>query len=140
MMRRAWGIPAATATAAILSIGASAAPCATHAGPDLFPIDATESVDIIGNGAKIFGDQSWIDFEGRVNNTLLCPDHTAGSHWIEKSTGFMSVGTFGQDNSAVDVSVSGLAGVGWGVVGQGSVEPVRRLRVGCAWTPRPRRS
>ena len=88
---------------------ASASPCASTAGPDQFPIKATEAVDIVGNGAKIVGDMTWVDFEGRVNNVLLCPASTANSHWVQKSTGFLEVGQLGQDNSAVDVTVSGLS-------------------------------
>lgn len=88
---------------------ASASPCATIAGPDQFPIKATESVDIVGNGAKVVGDMTWVDFAGRVNNFLLCPASTAGMNWIQKSTGFLDVGEFGQDNSAVAVSVAGLS-------------------------------
>ena len=88
---------------------ASSWPCASTAGPEQFPINATEAVDIVGNGAKIVGDMMWVDFNGNVNNIQLCPRTTANSHWIQKSTGVLSVGTFGQDNTEVDVSVTGLS-------------------------------
>lgn len=87
----------------------SASPCASIAGPDQFPIKATEAVDIVGNGAKVVGDMLWVDFAGRVNNFLLCPASTANSHWIQKSTGFLEVGEFGKDNTAVAVTVTGLS-------------------------------
>lgn len=87
----------------------SASPCATTAGPEQFPIQASEAVDIVGNGATIVGDMYWVDFAGRVNNFLLCPSRTANSHWIQKSTGFLAAGVSGHDNTGVAVSVSGLS-------------------------------
>ena len=88
----------------------SASPCATlYNGPEQFPIAATESVDILGNGAKVVGDQMWLDQSGQLNNTLLCPRAIgSNSHWLALSKGFMAVGVFGQDNSGVNVAVQSL--------------------------------
>ena len=88
----------------------SASPCATlYNGPEQFPIAATESVDILGNGAKVVGDQMWLDQSGQLNNISLCP-RAIGSNaqWVTLSKGFMAVGIFGQDNSGVNVAVQSL--------------------------------
>ncbi len=83
--------------------------CARVISYDIFPIVATEAVDILGNGAKVWGNQYWVDMNGNVNNFLMCPVRTANSNWISHSTGFLEVGRMGQDNTGVDVTISGLA-------------------------------
>ena len=91
-----------------LSVDVSAC-AALHPGVEQFPIEAMESVDIVGNGAKIVGNQYWFDQTGRANNTLMCPDAIgSNARWGSISTGFLAVGRYGQDNSAVAVSVTGL--------------------------------
>lgn len=83
--------------------------CASIFSPEEFLIVATESVDIVGNGANIVGPMYWIDPSGRVNNFQQCPFHTAGANWLQKAKGVMAIGEIGQDNSAVEVSMSGLS-------------------------------
>ena len=61
--------------------------CASIFSPEEFLIVATESVDIVGNGANIVGPMYWIDPSGRVNNFQQCPFHTAGANWLQKAKG-----------------------------------------------------
>ena len=83
---------------------------ALYPGVEQFPIVATESVDIVGNGAKIVGNQYWFDQTGQMNNTLLCPDAIGtNAYWMSFSKGFLAVGTYGQDNSSIKVSALGLS-------------------------------
>ncbi len=79
-----------------------------HPGADQFPIVATEAVDIVGNKAQVMGNQFWLDPGGNVNNAAACPV-SANGVWMSPSTGFLGVGTAGQDNSSVTVSVAGLS-------------------------------
>jgi len=74
-----------------------------------FSISATESVDIIGNGAKINGGQVWINQNGQVNDPNVCPGALGSvAYWAAMSRGFLEVGTYGIDNPGLAVSVTGL--------------------------------
>ncbi|MDQ1249812.1 MAG: Fibronectin type protein [Actinomycetota bacterium] len=83
--------------------------CASIQSAEEFLIVATEAVDIVGNGAKIVGPMYWVDPQGRVNNFQQCPVRTAGSNWLQKAKGVLAIGEFGQDNTGVDVTMSGLS-------------------------------
>ncbi len=79
-----------------------------HQGPGQYPIVATQAVDVVGNGARIEGNQVWIDASGATNPVTACPLSSAGHVWAAQSKGFIAVGELGKDNSGVDVSISGL--------------------------------
>lgn len=87
----------------------STRPCASLVSPiHEYPLSATESVNIVGNGATVYGDQIYVNAQGRVNDPNQCPAHTAGTHEVALATGFLEVGTFDADNSAVTVNVDHL--------------------------------
>ena len=73
-----------------------------------FPFTATESVTIVGNGATMVGGQVMVGPGGRVNDPNSCPQRSAGVNVASKSVGFLEIGTFNVDNSAVSVSVDDL--------------------------------
>ncbi|MFM2437319.1 MAG: hypothetical protein RLZ55_125, partial [Actinomycetota bacterium] len=85
--------------------------CATlHAGVEEFPVRATDAVDIIGNGAKVLGNQWWVNANGHVNDINSCPSALGSdAHWISLSKGFLALGEYGKDNSAVQVGLRGLS-------------------------------
>jgi hypothetical protein len=68
----------------------------------------TGPLTIVGNGATITGDQLYINSAGLLNDPTQCPSKTAGTNMIAPSTGFLEVGDYDVDNSAVTVSVSDL--------------------------------
>ncbi len=69
---------------------------------------ATESVTIVGNGATIEGNQLYMNKgNGQINQTNVCPTNE-NSLIIRQAFGFIQIGTFEADNSAVAVDISGL--------------------------------
>ena len=73
-----------------------------------YPLTATDSVEIIGNGATVEGDQIYLNSAGRVNNPTSCPSRTAGTAMVSPSVGFLEVGTFDADNSGIVATVHDL--------------------------------
>jgi hypothetical protein len=69
---------------------------------------ATQSVNIVGNGATVEGNQLYVNKgNGQINVPNLCP--TNDNSIILRSTfGFIQIGTFQADNSAVAVGIAGL--------------------------------
>ena len=82
----------------------------TEAAPRPFPFAtfATDSVTIVGNGATIEGSQYYLNMVGHVNTLSHCPDSDPNIRQIAKTYGFMQIGTFDADNSAISVSMSDL--------------------------------
>jgi hypothetical protein len=70
-----------------------------------YGVNATESVDIQGNGSFIDGQQMWANANGQVNPTTSCPSGTAGSVLIAVSPGFLDIGTLDADNSGIEVTI-----------------------------------
>jgi len=69
---------------------------------------ATESVDIVGNGATVEGNQLYMyRGNGQINVPNICPTN-ANSIIIRATFGFIQIGTYQADNSAVAVSIAGL--------------------------------
>ena len=68
---------------------------------------ATESVDIVGNGATVEGNQLYMTRDGHINVRNICPTN-ANSLIIRQTFGFIQIGTFDADNTAVAVSIAGL--------------------------------
>ena len=79
---------------------------AVHGLP--YGVNATEAVEIKGNGAFIDGQQMWADASGNVNPTTKCPLDSAGSVWIAITPGFLDIGKFDADNTGVDVTIDQL--------------------------------
>ncbi|MEI6621322.1 MAG: fibronectin type III domain-containing protein [Actinomycetes bacterium] len=73
-----------------------------------YGVNATESVDIKGNGSFIDGQQMWANASGQVNPTTSCPANTAGSVQIAISPGFLDIGTLGANNTGVEVTIDKL--------------------------------
>ena len=74
----------------------------------VYPLSVTDTVTIIGSGATIAGGQIFVNSAGRVNDPNSCPSRTAGTLAASISVGFLEVGTFDVDNSAIALTVSGL--------------------------------
>lgn len=68
---------------------------------------ATESVDIVGNGVTIEGNQFFTTRDGHINVPNICPTN-ANSIIVSATFGFIQIGTYEADNSAVAVSIAGL--------------------------------
>ncbi len=87
-----------------------AAGCPNDPRPNYYILQATESVVFEGNGARLFGRIVWIT-SGGLNTPIgaeaLCPSES-GDLLIALTPGFIKVGTYGQDNSAITVSVRDL--------------------------------
>lgn len=83
-----------------------------YAGPgdNYYLLQATESVVFEGNGARLAGRIVWIT-SGGLNTPIgaeaLCPSES-GDLLIALTPGFIKVGTYGQDNSAITVTVRDL--------------------------------
>jgi hypothetical protein len=73
-----------------------------------YGVNATESVDIQGNGAFVDGQQMWANANGQVNPTTSCPIGTAGSVLIAVSQGFLEIGTLNADNAGLEVTIDQL--------------------------------
>ena len=73
-----------------------------------YPLSATDSVTIVGNGSTVLGGQVFVNSSGRVNDPNECPSRTAGTLMVTPSVGFLEVGTYDIDNTAVSVAVSNL--------------------------------
>ena len=73
-----------------------------------YPLTATGSIDIVGNGATIAGDQIYLTSAGVANDPTSCPSRTAGTVTVEPSVGFLEVGTFNVDNTGIAVTVHNL--------------------------------
>ena len=74
----------------------------------VYPLAATDSVTIVGNGATIVGGQVFINYAGLVNDPSSCPSRTPGTMTASPSIGFLEVGTYNVDNSSVSLTVGGL--------------------------------
>ena len=74
----------------------------------VYPLGVSDSVSIIGNGATISGGQVFINSAGQVNDPTRCPSNTAGTLAASISVGFLEVGTYNVDNSAISLAVDGL--------------------------------
>ena len=74
----------------------------------VYPLGVSDSVTIVGNGATISGGQVFINSAGQVNDPTRCPSSTAGTLAASISVGFLEVGTFNVDNSAISLTVDGL--------------------------------
>jgi len=68
---------------------------------------ATESVDIVGNAVTIEGNQLFMTRDGHINVPNICPTN-ANSIIVSATFGFIQIGTYEADNSAVAVSIAGL--------------------------------
>jgi hypothetical protein len=69
---------------------------------------ATESVNIVGNGATVEGNQLHIyRGNGQINLPNTCPTNE-NSIIIRATFGFIQIGTYQADNSAVAVDIAGL--------------------------------
>ena len=73
-----------------------------------YPLTATESLEIVGNGSTVTGGQVYINAAGQVNDPASCPEHTAGTRVASEAVGLLDVGTFDTDNTGLAVSVHDL--------------------------------
>jgi len=82
----------------------------TTAAPRPFPFAtfATESVDIVGNGATIEGGQYYAAGNGLINVPSTCPQHDPTTRALSVTYGFIQIGTHDVDNSGVAVSITGM--------------------------------
>ena len=74
-----------------------------------FAIHVTDSVTIDGQGAEVTAQPIWLDSNGYVNNVQAgrCPEQR-GDLLASAPVSFLEVGNYGQDNSAVEVTVTHL--------------------------------
>ncbi|WP_288954555.1 fibronectin type III domain-containing protein [uncultured Polaribacter sp.] len=77
------------------------------ANPDMAII--IESVVIEGNGSSINAKQWWIAADGTTNSLAACPGSIGSTTIMLKAPTFLSVGTIGQDNSAITVTIKDLS-------------------------------
>ncbi|TXG34837.1 fibronectin type III domain-containing protein [Seonamhaeicola maritimus] len=70
----------------------------------------TESVLIDGKDGSLNGIQMWIDVSGQINSLSFCPGEDPNGNTIQSAymPGFVEIGTPGQDNSGIDVSIKNL--------------------------------
>ena len=81
------------------------------ASNDYFMVQATESVIFEGNGARLVGAWVWITSGGLVTPigpSGICYDPSVGDLIQSQTPGFIKVGAYGQDNSAITVTVRDL--------------------------------
>lgn len=81
---------------------------ATSGSADQYLIQITESVVINGNGAALLGRQSWITTTGALNNLNECPESNTSTLILAQMPNFLRVGTLGQDNSSINVTINDL--------------------------------
>lgn len=75
-------------------------------GTDFVLSQITECVTIDGKGGALLGTQTWFDADGRQTFTR-CPREPAVK-FFAIMPGFVNIGTFGQDNSEIDVTIREL--------------------------------
>ena len=68
----------------------------------------TESVIIDGQGAALIGNQFWFTQGGAVNNLTNCPGNVNSTIQSSFMPGFIAIGTPGQNNSSINVTVKNL--------------------------------
>ena len=81
------------------------------ASNDYFMVQATESVIFDGKGARLVGAWVWITSGGLVTPigpSVGCYDPSIGDLIVSQTPGFIKVGAYGQDNSAITVTVRDL--------------------------------
>lgn len=81
---------------------------ATSGSADQYLVQVTESVVINGNGATLKGIQSWVTAAGVVNSLTECPGSDPTTRVFAQMPNFLRVGTLGQDNSSVEVTINDL--------------------------------
>jgi len=67
-----------------------------------------ESVTIDGKGSSLNGYQLWVTQGGIVNPLSDCPNSTPSLTQYSYMPGFVAIGTRGQDNSAIEVTIKNL--------------------------------
>ena len=68
----------------------------------------TDPVTIDGKGGALNGLQQWFGQGGIINSTSDCPGSVSGTFQLAFMPGFLEIGTNGQDNSAINVSIKNL--------------------------------
>ena len=68
----------------------------------------TDPVTIDGKGGALNGLQQWFGQGGIINSTSDCPGSVPGTFQLAFMPGFLEIGTNGQDNSAINVSIKNL--------------------------------
>lgn len=76
--------------------------------PFPFATFATESVTIVGNGATIEGNQLFMAGNGVINGPTTCPGNDPTTLNVRITFGFIQIGTYEADNSAIAVSIESL--------------------------------
>ena len=68
----------------------------------------TDPVTIDGKDGALNGLQQWFGQGGIINSTSSCPGSVPGTFQLAFMPGFLEIGTNGQDNSAINVSIKNL--------------------------------
>lgn len=74
-----------------------------------YMLNITESVTIDGKGGALIGSQRWINASGDWNSLNNCPSAATGESILASMPNFMQVGTIGQDNMGITVTVKNLS-------------------------------
>lgn len=87
---------------------------AAHSSGEINPakpimVQITESVFIDGNGGSLNGSQYWATSDGVINNTSFCPESIPSNMVLATMPGFVEIGIAGQNNSAIDVTITKLS-------------------------------
>jgi hypothetical protein len=92
-----------------LQVNAADNPGPIGGGDDYVLSRITECVTIDGKGGALLGIQSWIDQSGRQDFNI-CPNSPAapGTIILANMPGFVNIGTYGQDNTGIDVTIRDL--------------------------------
>jgi hypothetical protein len=74
-----------------------------------YMLNITESVTIDGKGGALIGSQRWVNASGSWNSVNQCPNLATGESILASMPNFMQVGTIGQDNTGITVTVKNLS-------------------------------
>jgi len=74
-----------------------------------YMLNITESVTIDGKGGALIGSQRWINPSGEWNSLDECPGNVPGGNILASMPNFMQVGTIGEDNAGITVTVKNLS-------------------------------
>jgi hypothetical protein len=71
--------------------------------------EVTESVVFEGRGARLVGALGWINSSGVLQPITVCPRSDLGTVVIAETPGFLRVGRYQQDNSAISVTIRDMS-------------------------------
>ena len=79
---------------------------------NIWAMQITDSVTIIGNGHTLSGIPTWVASDGTLNPNGSCPTKVSGTVLLDTTAAAFEVGVTNADNSAINVTISDLTVAG----------------------------